>query len=66
MALDPSKFTRKTQEAIGAAQAAGRDAGNTEIAPEQPRLYARDEHPDRLALLAEQAAADAIADDGAP
>ena len=34
MALDPNKFTRKTQEAIGAAQAAGRDAGNTEIAPE--------------------------------
>ena len=34
MALDPSKFTRKTQEAIGAAQAAGRDAGHTEIAPE--------------------------------
>jgi ATP-dependent Clp protease ATP-binding subunit ClpB len=34
MALDPNKFTRKTQEAVGAAQAAGRDAGNTEIAPE--------------------------------
>jgi ATP-dependent Clp protease ATP-binding subunit ClpB len=34
MALDPNKFTRKTQEAIGAAQAAGRAAGNTEIAPE--------------------------------
>ncbi len=34
MALDPNKFTRKTQDAIGAAQAAGRDAGNTEIAPE--------------------------------
>jgi ATP-dependent Clp protease ATP-binding subunit ClpB len=34
MALDPNKFTRKTQEAIGAAQAAGRDAGHTEIAPE--------------------------------
>ena len=27
MALDPNKFTRKTQEALGAAQAAGRDAG---------------------------------------
>ena len=34
MPLDPNKFTRKTQEALGAAQAAGRDAGNTEIAPE--------------------------------
>ena len=34
MALDPNKFTRKTQEAIGAAQAAGRAAGHTEIAPE--------------------------------
>src|SRR5579862_294796 len=34
MPLDPNKFTRKTQEAIGAAQAAGRAAGNTEIAPE--------------------------------
>src|SRR5580704_16704500 len=34
MALDPNKFTRKTQEAIGAAQAKGRDAGHTEIAPE--------------------------------
>ena len=34
MALDPNKFTRKTQEALGAAQAAGRDAGHTEIAPE--------------------------------
>src|SRR6202521_833681 len=34
MALDPNKFTRKTQEAIGAAQAAGRDAGHTEIAPD--------------------------------
>ena len=27
MALDPNRFTRKTQEALGAAQAAGRDAG---------------------------------------
>jgi ATP-dependent Clp protease ATP-binding subunit ClpB len=34
MALDPNKFTRKTQEAIGVAQAAGREAGHTEIAPE--------------------------------
>ena len=34
MALDPNKFTRKTQEALGAAQAYGRDAGHTEIAPE--------------------------------
>src|SRR6266850_2600407 len=34
MALDPNKFTRKTQEALGAAQAAGREAGHTEIAPE--------------------------------
>jgi ATP-dependent Clp protease ATP-binding subunit ClpB len=34
MALDPNRFTRKTQEAFGAAQAFARDAGNTEIAPE--------------------------------
>ena len=34
MALDPNKFTRKAQEALGAAQAAGRAAGHTEIAPE--------------------------------
>jgi len=34
MPLDPNKFTRKTQEAIAAAQSAGRNAGNTEIAPE--------------------------------
>src|SRR6266850_915359 len=34
MALDPNKFTRKTQEALSAAQAAGREAGHTEIAPE--------------------------------
>jgi ATP-dependent Clp protease ATP-binding subunit ClpB len=34
MAIDPNKFTRKTQEALGAAQASGRDSGNTEIAPE--------------------------------
>ncbi len=34
MPLDPNKFTRKTQEAIAAAQAAGRNAGHTEIAPE--------------------------------
>src|ERR1700690_1392778 len=34
MALDPNKFTRKTREGMGRAQAAGRDAGHTEIAPE--------------------------------
>jgi ATP-dependent Clp protease ATP-binding subunit ClpB len=34
MALDPNRFTRKTQEALGAAQAAGRDSGHTEVAPE--------------------------------
>src|SRR6476660_9652682 len=34
MALDPNKFTRKTQEALGAAQSAGREAGHTEITPE--------------------------------
>jgi ATP-dependent Clp protease ATP-binding subunit ClpB len=34
MPLSPDKFTRKTQEALAAAQAIGRDAGNTEIAPE--------------------------------
>ena len=34
MALDPNRFTRKTQEAFSAAQALARDAGNTEIAPE--------------------------------
>jgi ATP-dependent Clp protease ATP-binding subunit ClpB len=34
MALDPNRFTRKTQEAFGAAQALARDHGNTEIAPE--------------------------------
>jgi ATP-dependent Clp protease ATP-binding subunit ClpB len=34
MAIDPSKFTRKTQEALQAAQAFARDAGNTEIAPD--------------------------------
>src|SRR2546421_2589189 len=34
MPLDPSRFTRKTQEAFAAAQALARDAGNTEIAPE--------------------------------
>ncbi len=35
MAIDPNRFTRKTQEAFAAAQAVARDAGNTEIAPEQ-------------------------------
>src|SRR5215471_411738 len=34
MALDPNRFTRKTQEAFGAAQALARDNNNTEIAPE--------------------------------
>src|SRR5689334_15477218 len=34
MALSPDKFTRKTQEALAAAQALGRDSGHTEIAPE--------------------------------
>ncbi len=34
MPLDPNRFTRKTQEAFGAAQALARSAGNTEIAPE--------------------------------
>ncbi len=34
MPIDPSRFTRKTQEAFAAAQALARDAGNTEIAPE--------------------------------
>jgi ATP-dependent Clp protease ATP-binding subunit ClpB len=31
MALDPNRFTRKTQEALGAAQARARDTGNTEV-----------------------------------
>ncbi len=31
MPLDPSKFTRKTQEALAAAQTAARAAGNTEV-----------------------------------
>src|SRR5471032_2193138 len=34
MAVDPNRFTRKTQEAFAAAQALARDTGNTEIAPE--------------------------------
>src|SRR5262245_38324484 len=34
MAVDPNRFTRKTQEAFSDAQALARDAGNTEIAPE--------------------------------
>src|ERR1700690_3923077 len=34
MAVDPNRFTRKTQEAFAAAQALARDAGNTEITPE--------------------------------
>src|SRR5215212_2382015 len=44
MALDPNKFTRKTQEAIGAAQSAGRDAGHTEIAPEHLLRALLDQH----------------------
>ena len=31
MPLDPSRFTRKTQEALGAAQTRAREAGNTEV-----------------------------------
>jgi ATP-dependent Clp protease ATP-binding subunit ClpB len=31
MPLDPNRFTRKTQEALGAAQARARDTGNTEV-----------------------------------
>ena len=31
MPLDPNRFTRKTQEAFGAAQARARDTGNTEV-----------------------------------
>src|SRR3974390_101636 len=34
MALDPNRFTRKTQEAFADAQARAREVGNTEIAPE--------------------------------
>ena len=34
MAVDPNRFTRKTQEAFAAAQALARDTGNTEITPE--------------------------------
>jgi ATP-dependent Clp protease ATP-binding subunit ClpB len=34
MALDPNRFTRKTQEAFAAAQALARDTGNTEISTE--------------------------------
>ena len=34
MAVDPNRFTRKTQEAFAAAQALARDGGNTEITPE--------------------------------
>ncbi|MGH8976939.1 MAG: Clp protease N-terminal domain-containing protein, partial [Acidimicrobiia bacterium] len=33
MPLDPNRFTRKTQEALGAAQARARDTGNTEVSP---------------------------------
>jgi len=34
MAIDPKKFTRKTQEAFGAAQARARDAGHTDVGSE--------------------------------
>ena len=34
MPLDPNRFTRKTQEALGAAQARARDAGHTEVGSE--------------------------------
>src|SRR4051794_12585860 len=34
MALDPNRFTRKTQEALATATALARDAGNTEVASE--------------------------------
>src|SRR5437588_1810179 len=34
MAVDPNRFTRKTQEAFATAQALARDTGNTEITPE--------------------------------
>ncbi|HEX5615254.1 MAG TPA: ATP-dependent chaperone ClpB [Acidimicrobiia bacterium] len=34
MPLDPNRFTRKTTEALQAAQAAARAAGHTEVAPE--------------------------------
>jgi ATP-dependent Clp protease ATP-binding subunit ClpB len=34
MALDPNRFTRKTQEALGAAQSAARAAGHTEVTSE--------------------------------
>ena len=34
MALDPNRFTRKTAEALGAAQAAARESGHTEVSTE--------------------------------
>src|SRR5262245_20437399 len=33
MPLDPNRFTRKTQEALGAAQVHARDLGHTEVSP---------------------------------
>src|SRR4051794_27829424 len=48
MALDPNRFTRKTQEAFAAAQSYARDASNTEIAPEH-LLKALLEQPDGIA-----------------
>ena len=34
MALDPNIFTRKTGEALGAAQAMARERSNSQVAPE--------------------------------
>ena len=34
MAVDPSRFTNKTKEAIQAAAASARDAGHTEVSSE--------------------------------
>src|SRR3954453_1839022 len=48
MALDPNRFTRKTQEAFAAAQSYARDTGNTEIAPEH-LLKALIEQPEGIA-----------------
>ena len=45
MALDPNRFTRKTQEALGAAQARPRDTGNTEVS--SLHLFARAPRPAR-------------------
>jgi ATP-dependent Clp protease ATP-binding subunit ClpB len=61
MALDPSKFTRKTQEAIGAAQAAGRDAGHTEIGPEHFLHALLDQHEGVVNGVLERIGADVSA-----